>query len=382
MSINLRDLWEISTGKYELQLFAGKSGLDMPVTWVHHLEDLTTAPFLHHGELILTTAMMIKEENDWLLFVKALLSKNSSGLIVYCDTNLKPFPSELLHFCETQNFPLFLISQPYGSTEIIQFLCRAILSSESTECSASDSIKQIIANPELLPEYYKILNEHGFPSYGCYTLVLLEMKPTPENVPKSTRLETLTNQLRLSFKTVSANSLGFLRSDTQYLFVVKDFSYNEWKSQLKPFLAQGDDFRIIIGMEGKSLEELGKLAKQTDKLSVIARKGNLNLLYWNDLELDRLFVEIDNRSILSDYSHHYLADLLEYDSNNQTSYYETLKIYLNTGGSIQDVSKQLYVHRNTVNARMCKIKEIMHCELTPKERLNIEVAIHIHESLS
>ena len=56
------------------------------------------------------------------------------------------------------------------------------------------------------------------------------------------------------------------------------------------------------------------------------------------------------------------AKLLSYDLHHETDYVETLRVYL-LSKNVLTASKQLHVHRNTMNYRLQKIEEIIGCSL-------------------
>lgn len=55
--------------------------------------------------------------------------------------------------------------------------------------------------------------------------------------------------------------------------------------------------------------------------------------------------------------------IYEYDKVNETNYLDTLRVYLQTNRSIKMTSSYLYLHRNTINYRILKIKELFKIDL-------------------
>ncbi|MDV3428378.1 MAG: helix-turn-helix domain-containing protein [Bacillota bacterium] len=56
-------------------------------------------------------------------------------------------------------------------------------------------------------------------------------------------------------------------------------------------------------------------------------------------------------------------EIYEYDKAYKTNYLNTLHIYLQTNRSIKLTSNYLYLHRNTINYRILKIKELFRINL-------------------
>ena len=62
--------------------------------------------------------------------------------------------------------------------------------------------------------------------------------------------------------------------------------------------------------------------------------------------------------------HPQIRKLLAYDHQYHTDYLETLKVYLNNRASITSASKQLHMHRNTLQNRINRISEIVESDFS------------------
>lgn len=83
MAVTLGSLCEKAGYLYGMRVIAGKEGMTNIVQWVHSVEDIEVSDFLHGGELIFSTGIANKGQ-DWLLpFVKNLIAKNVSGLVLH-----------------------------------------------------------------------------------------------------------------------------------------------------------------------------------------------------------------------------------------------------------------------------------------------------------
>lgn len=70
---------------------------------------------------------------------------------------------------------------------------------------------------------------------------------------------------------------------------------------------------------------------------------------------------------LLQFCHQRVLNLNYYDEQNKTNYIKTLRTYLYFQKSIQQTANHLYVHRNTINYRIQKIKEIMEIDFNHYE---------------
>ena len=71
-----------------------------------------------------------------------------------------------------------------------------------------------------------------------------------------------------------------------------------------------------------------------------------------------------------------LGELMAYDSENHSHLLQTLDVYFSRSGSITEVAKQMYIHRNTCVYRLEKIKAILHDDFSnPMKLLRYQIAL-------
>lgn len=112
MAITLAELFEKTGKKYELQLIAGKGGLQREMNWVYVAEDQTNASFLRPGELIISTGALYDHTEQWLFdFIKMLADHRTCGLILNLGKHLteSDLTDSVIQLCDRHNFPLFIM---------------------------------------------------------------------------------------------------------------------------------------------------------------------------------------------------------------------------------------------------------------------------------
>lgn len=102
---------------------------------------------------------------------------------------------------------------------------------------------------------------------------------------------------------------------------------------------------------------------------------------YSDMGIYKLLVHIKDTSVLHEIYDETLGTLEEFDSANGTDYMETLKCYLENDSSVQEVARITFVHRNTVNYKLRRIKEILGCELNYEDKLRLMLSFFIKEFL-
>ena len=96
--------------------------------------------------------------------------------------------------------------------------------------------------------------------------------------------------------------------------------------------------------------------------------------------MKKILLSVDNPDILEEYYKDMLERLEVYDIENGTEYMEVLRMYLIYDGSIQRVAQETFVHRNTVNYQINKIKKILDMDLNRlEERFKLMLAYQISD---
>ena len=134
------------------------------------------------------------------------------------------------------------------------------------------------------------------------------------------------------------------------------------------------DVYIGVGPKVKDSGELSSAYKKTTSVLKLVKSNNSDFMSYSQTGVYKLLMSVENKRNLAEYCNECLGKLAEYDRKNKTDYLGTLRLYLENDSSIAEVARITYVHRNTVNYKIKKIKEILGCELTQKDKLELMLA--------
>src|SRR5919205_458829 len=98
-------------GDLEVEVLAGEAALDAPVRWVHISELPDPTPWLSGGELLLTTALQLTDEDAQRAYVEQLAAHGLAGLGVGLGFAHRTMPPALVEAAAARDFPLFAV--PY-----------------------------------------------------------------------------------------------------------------------------------------------------------------------------------------------------------------------------------------------------------------------------
>ena len=85
--------------------------------------------------------------------------------------------------------------------------------------------------------------------------------------------------------------------------------------------------------------------------------------FYQDFFLEDLVDSIGKKNSLQSLCHSKIISLKEYDEESGSEYVKTLYHYLLCGRNLTDASEQLFIHRNTLNYRISRIREIIDVDI-------------------
>ena len=112
-------------------------------------------------------------------------------------------------------------------------------------------------------------------------------------------------------------------------------------------------------------------------LEMARRLRERRTLYFPDLSVYRLLLQLEYHPELQTFKQEILGPLLAYEGGSELL--RTLEAYFDNNGNLSQAAEALYIHRNTLIYRMERIAEISGLDLDNTEtRLAVQLALRIH----
>jgi len=139
--------------------------------------------------------------------------------------------------------------------------------------------------------------------------------------------------------------------------------------------------RCGIGTPAPALDEwLNSFRQAGQALEMSQRLAETRPLFFPDLSVYRLLLQIDGSPELKAFQHEILGPLLEHENGKELI--RTLEMYFERNGNLKKTAHNLYIHRNTLIYRLERIHEITGLDLdNPETRLAMQLTLHIHKML-
>ena len=384
MGFTLADALNQSQEQYHLKLLAGQEGCSNAISWVHMIEDTTIIQQLWGKELVVTTGHGFQSEEELFMLIKYLIKYNSVGLIINIGKYIFEIPSAIIDYCNEQEYPLLTIPWEVHLADLIKDFCMRCLYSEKEDRELSKLFQEILTNNQIVEEARPQLMS-AFDVDGNFQVVLISVEGS-DNFNAIERRK-IAFQIELCFEKIDS-SYAFFWYDGYFVLIVNNLKADELKVIIDKMHKRAkkriDDKRVYLGI-GSQMKDLGQVYlsyKRAKAAILMAMQFELPIVFFEDMGVYQILFSIEDKQILIEMYHRLLQPLIDYDQKHHGELEKTLFYYLIYGESQITMAKNLYMHRNTINYRMNKIKELLNCQLdTFEEKVPYMLSYYIKKVL-
>ena len=181
---------------------------------------------------------------------------------------------------------------------------------------------------------------------------------------------------------------GGFKVDNMIFYVLNDFSDDEIESIAEKIQSEKERYisvnklYVAVSKTNNKLKSLPKTYRIVLRMLRLAVRADMTPMFYDRLEVKKLILAVDDISLLESIYNENLKKLEVYDRDNGTDYMSFLRLYLKYDGSVQRVAQETFVHRNTINYQLAKIKKIFGNNLkTFEERFKIILAFEVRDVL-
>ncbi len=372
MSVTLKELCQKDNNKYSIKLHCRKDLLDIAVAWVYLLEDIENNDFLRANELVITTGMQIHNQEDMLHLIDILAKRKCCGLILNTGRYVLDahITDEVCKYADKLRFPLLSMPWRVHIAEIMQDFCMMLSQQALIDNTLALSFENALISPEYSESYIPAITQEGYDKNGDYCVVAVTSKKSAE----------ITKKHFLTF----LHKCNIINHNGYTILVLYNNQIASFKKLIENDSEKLTDYvnHMGIGSVVNNLVDLHKSYKQAIFSYKIALANKTDVQSFSELGLFRIFYETEDISILENIAKNTLSSIIAYDNMHNSEYFETLKTYLNHSSSILETAVIMNTHRNTINYRMRKIREILGKDLDdPQYVFNLMLAYKITEYL-
>ena len=378
MAVTLEQIYLEIKDKYEWKQVAGIHGIKSNVDWVHTVESLELIPFLRRRNLVITTGVGNPSVEELLELAKSLKESGNVGLILNIGPYIPEAPTELIRYCDEAKIPLFTLPWEVRLVDFTHDACRQIFQNEQKAQNVVETFLDGILYHEKRRECQNILARYGFGQDTVYQLLVCKAYEGDESKWEAVA-EDLRFQIEKYLNQINEHYILFEQNDLLYV-VIADYKKEERKLLLEYIegLELHYDYKFCCGINPQ-VTGLSGVAMYYEKATLFIKLAvgrNQRITYYDDLEVYKLLMSVEEPQVLQEYYNSILGKLEHYDEVHKTKLCQLLRQYFQENGCVQRIAEQNYVHRNTVNYQMRKIQEILDMDFENwQDRLKVHLCI-------
>lgn len=369
---------------YQLKLLAGHGGCSNAMSWVHMIEDTTIIQQLWGKELAVTTGLGFQSHDALFEFIKCLIKYHSVGLVINTGKYIFDIPQDIIDYCNEQDFPLLTTPWEVHMADLIKDFSMRCLYSQKEDNEISKLFQKAFSMPQLIEEIRQQLMG-AFDVDGSFQVVLIGIEDSDQFDAIERRRVAF--QLELCFEKIES-PYAFFWFDGYFVLVVNNLDSEILESVIDKMYKRTKKrmssrfIHLGIGTQMHDLHQVILSYKRAKAAVTMAEQFKYPMVFFEEMGVYQILFSIEDKQILIEMYQKLLQPLIDYDQKHHGELEHTLYYYLLYDGSQVAMAKNLYMHRNTINYRMTKIKELLNCQLeTFDEKMSYMLALYIKKML-
>ena len=386
-----------------VELLAGEGGLDNIISWPYMILVQPISPWVNGGELIIYFGAGMDNTEDSLYTLMTEIRDNSLAGILFLigETYITKVPDRVIEAGNAWDIPVFATSTAAYVGKITHDIADLIYK-QNIITERGSTFWHALFTDEYVNDPDKVLSQAMYYSidytgtYCVYIIRFMNLVEYAENPNKPEGFRHLDAFLdnfhrRAAYFISTRHALFWELSQQEsvtLVFPVGGLSeidrMNQTARQLCQYLqtqfpgavvraSKGTPYKGLPGARQSFIE-----AKQALYLPVPhdGAPDDALLIDYSHLGLYRIFYEVYSRENLQKYIDDYLAPIIEYDLENDAKLLETLAVYYDHRGNVSETARAMFLHRNTLIARMGKIEQLLGISLAePFSFYNLYLAL-------
>lgn len=374
MAVELKKLYEEIRYKYNVCLETD-SCFDKQISWLHILDNMEFAPFLHGDELVFNSSLNDASEEERQRYIDQLISSKAGALIVSLQTG-HGFSDNLIQYCNTRKFPLFTTGWDTPFINITRIFSEILIDTERSGMDLIAALKNSINHPEDFDSYLSYFVDNHFPLEDKYVISIIGY-----HTINNTYYHENMHRIEKIIPTLFHNSVHY-KDGSLLVLLTRGYSSESIYDLFVPLSSRFPDIHFSVGAVEPKLSNIHRsyhTAKQTYYLS--DRIIQKNPLCYKDIGVYQILVDMKNPEIICpSFIKATLGKLIDYDQMHHTKYMDILHDFFANDCSITQTSEATFYHQNTLKYKVKNIKEILGCDITSNEnRVKILLALYLLE---
>ncbi len=387
MAVTVEKMYRTLKDKYQLCLVAGEAGMYNMIQWISVIDNNDVVPYMRSTELAVTTGFAIKHEEELLQLCTQLQEKSVSGFIINVGPYIPEIPESVIEYCQNKNFPLFSLPWEVRLIDIINETDQLMIYSSHMKENVAEIFKDYIFLAELRPDRKDEMEKNGFGEKEKYQMIIIEYEADVAKDTLEVPIESVRNDIERKINSHNERFVIISHYDQLIILIIEKNSTemrrvinNVYEMILKKYTAC--NIYMLVGPQNMKFQDIRRFYKEMNAALLLEKRTGQNIMFYDELGIYKLLLSLNKDTVLKEYYREIMGNLEEYDKINHTDTVAYLRQYVGLNGSIQDMAKENFVHRNTITYNLKKIEKITGLNLESwEDRLKIQVCLLIYDLL-
>ena len=374
--MNCTDMIQMPELTDVLKLKAGESGLWHVVRWIYFADCLQCIKseymlenYIHGGEFVILTNRSVTDDSEKLM---TLIGQMWEHGIAALGINEGQISEELLEYCEKKELPLFELPERFPLIDLSQLMCRRLVQEENERNAAEQLFSSILDAEHLSKERVMAQARHlNINLEGSFCVAEFTFESIWDKDDSLTLGQNIKHMIHTEFSFYTKEDILILPQAGSILVLIPVSQMDD--DQIREILvriiehAQREYRMELSAGVGNSAAYLDEVKRSRNEASAAIRAASATnmpgrVFFYKDQGIYTLISHVDDVRVLDEYVEAQIGKLISYDELNAGSLCETLENYLMHSCNAKRTAEAMFIHRNTLNYRMKKIRELLNCE--------------------
>ena len=316
-------------------------------------ESMLASDILSKGDLFLSGLDQFREDSSHFIdFINALIDHQCSGLII-TDENLQLITPDIAAYCDRCGFPVIAVDRNISYADMMNTI-NSLIVSQYYHALNDGKIKKLRSPETGSMERLRVLDSIR-PGFARFMLMVCVRGA--EN--------SMMTDTDLFARFAERERDCFLMRDHIFYFLFSADTENALKKSAAAFTATLDNYFSsyssgISGILPKT--DIHRLFAQCELAMETAEVSGQKLVYYDAGSLLQLLSGFKDSDTLYDFYQALCARLSEYKSDDGSALMDTLRCYVNSGGSYHVAAQKLGQREATIRYRINRVRQLLDLE--------------------
>ena len=388
--VTCKDVFELDSMR-GAKLVGGRKGLDREVSWPYTKHTSSITPWVHGGEFMLISGYESGFDEDKLLNILIEAEENElSGVLIEGGVNFKKCPASAAKKADELNIPLFFVPGVCIFVDINREITTLIMESYVRSHSNTNLLSELMKADELSTEkVHDLLIQSGISIHSSFIYAIFSIQEDEISTYSTEEYQQIFRKIKkrmdLIFAVLGIQDLHITNTEyLGYLFYAEESTSLERIMQEARKICRdfelSEDISLFVAFSDvfSEAEETPQHFNEAYFTLNLMNKRLIQEDCFSEIGSYQFIFLASEKEKLIKFRDKYLMKLCEADQDGKSQLLRTIRIFLKNNGNMLRTAEQLYVHRNTLQYRLDRIKKISNWDLNDAvTRMNISNALMV-----